>query len=282
MLGVASVPAAHALKAFNSPEAAMTAFGNAVAENDDAALKAMLGSDFREVIPPIGANIRYLFLSGWAKSHAIQPAGDGRAHITVGHDGWTLPIPIVKSAQGWQFDMRAGAEEIRIRRIGRNEHNAMQAVLALCDAQREYAAQDHDADGLLEYAARLASSTGKHDGLYWPKMGPEKESPLGAAYTAASGLNMGPQGYHGYHYKLLTSQGAHAPGGALDYVAKSNLFGGFAVMAWPARYGDSGVMSFIARHDGLIYQRDLGPDSAAKAAATKSFDPGPGWTKVTP
>jgi hypothetical protein len=158
----------------------------------------------------------------------------------------------------------------------------MQTLLAICDAQREYAASDHDKDGLLVYAARLRSSPGKRDGLYWPTKADERPSPIGPMLAAAGARAASPEGYHGYHYKLLTSQGRHAPGGSLDYVVKGKLFGGFAVMAWPVRYRDSGVKSFIVAHDGQIHERDLGPDSSAVATATKSFDPGPGWTKVSP
>ena len=217
------------------------------------------------------------------QSHGVKATGD-RAIVAVGRDGWTLPIPIVKSAKGWSFDTRAGVDEMRIRRIGRNELAVMQTMLAIHDAQLEYVSQDRDKDGVLAYAAKLASSPGKRDGLYWPTKAGESLSPLGPA-LAKAGLRTreaGEEGYYGYRYKLLTAQGKHAPGGAYNYLVRGQLFGGFAVMAWPVRYGDTGVMSFIVSHDGQVYERDLGPDSAAKAAATKSFDPGPGWTKVSP
>ena len=193
-----------------------------------------------------------------------------------------MPIPLVKSAQGWHFDTRAGVEEMRLRRIGRNELAVIQTMLAIYDAQREYAETDHDGSGVLAYATKLSSSPGKHDGLYWPTGSDDKPSPLGPAFMTAGARNAGQAGYHGYHYKLLTSQGPHAPGGAYDYVAHGKLFGGFAVIAWPVRYGDTGIKSFMVSHDGQVYERDLGPDGAKKAAAMKSFDPGPGWTKVSP
>ena len=281
MLCLAAMPA-RAQKAFASPEAAMQAFGEAVSTSDDDALKAMLGSNFRELIPPLGADARYLFLRAWSKQHSIQPAGDGRALIAAGDDGWTLPIPLVKASQGWKFDLPAGVEEMRVRRVGRNENVAMLTMQLIADAQRQYVMQDHDGDGLLAYAARLSSSPGKQDGLYWPpnaKLGP---SPLGRELSAAEALQLGPSGYNGYRFKLLTAQGPHAPGGAMDYVVRGKLFGGFGVVAWPIRYRDTGVMSFIVNHQDQVYERDLGPDSAAKAAAMKSFDPGPGWRKVLP
>jgi Protein of unknown function (DUF2950) len=282
MLWLVAMPAAHANKAFQSAQAAMEAFGQAVATGDEDALKGMLGEKFRELIPPVGAEDRYRFLEAWARSHAIQ-GDDGKvARIAVGNDGWTLPIPLVKSASGWQFDTAAGVEEMRMRRIGRNELAAQQTLLAIHDAQRDYASQSHDSDGLRTYAKRLTSTPGKRDGLYWPTKAGEEPSPLGPALTAAERPNASPDGYHGYRYKLLTKQGPHAPGGALDYVVRGKLLGGFAILAWPARYGDTGVMSFMVNHDGQIYERDLGPDGAKKAAATTTYDPGPGWEKVSP
>ena len=159
----------------------MNAFGDAVATSDEDALKALLGADFRTFIPPVGAEARYRFLAAWAKSHAIQLEGDAKALVAVGGDGWTLPIPIVKTAQGWRFDTRAGAEEMRLRRIGRNELAVMQVMLAIYDAQKEYARIDRNGDGVLQYASRFASSPGKQDGLYWPTKAGEAQSPLGPA-----------------------------------------------------------------------------------------------------
>ncbi|CAB3789519.1 DUF2950 domain-containing protein [Pararobbsia alpina] len=280
-LSLGSPLAAWAQKDFKSPEEAMTSLGNAVAKDDEATLKELLGADFRTLIPPVGAEARSRFLTAWNTSHAVQATDSERADITVGNDGWTLPIPLVKSAKGWHFDTRAGAEEMRLRRIGRNELAVMQTMLAVYDAQREYAETDHDGSGVLAYAKKLSSSPGKRDGLYWPTGPDEKPSPLGAAFVTA-GAKAGQAGYYGYHYKLLTSQGPHAPGGAYSYIADGKLFGGFAVIAWPVRYGDTGIKSFMVSHVGQVYERDLGPDGAAKAAAMKSFDPGPGWAKVSP
>jgi hypothetical protein len=282
-LCLAPAPAAHAQTNFSSPEAAMNAFGEAVNDNEEAKLQALFGRDFRTLIPPVGAEVRSRFDEEWAKTHEIQQKDANHAHIAVGGDGWTFPIPIVKTAQGWHFDTRAGAEEMRVRRIGRNELAVIQTMLAVYDAQREYALTDHDGDGLLTYASKLSSSPGKHDGLYWPTQPDAPPSPLGPAFIqAASARSTDDSGYHGYHYKLLTSQGPHAPGGAYDYVAHGKLFGGFAVIAWPARYGDTGIKSFMVSHAGQVYERDLGPEGAAKAKAMKSFDPGPGWAKVQP
>ncbi|MEM5343995.1 DUF2950 domain-containing protein [Paraburkholderia azotifigens] len=279
-----AVSTAHAQKNFSSPDAAMNAFGEAIADNQEATLQSLFGRDFRNWIPPVGADVRSRFIDEWGKSHEIQQTDDHHAHISVGGDGWTFPIPLLKSAQGWHFDTRAGAEEMRLRRIGRNELAVIQTMLAIYDAQREYALTDHDGDGLLSYASKLSSSPGKQDGLYWPTQADAPPSPLGPAFirAATAARNAGDAGYHGYHYKLLTSQGPHAPGGAYDYLAHGKLFGGFAVIAWPARYGDMGIKSFMVSHAGQVYERDLGPDSAEKAKAMTSFDPGPGWTKDQP
>jgi hypothetical protein len=263
--------------------AAMNAFGDAVATSDEDALKAILGADFRTLIPPVGAEGGYRFLAAWAKSHAIQPEGDAKAHVAVGGDGWTLPIPIVKTAQGWRFDTRAGAEEMRLRRIGRNELAVMQVMLAIFDAQKEYASVDRDGDGLLKYAAKFASSPGKHDGLYWPAKAGERPSPLGPAFEAARAAGGGGDaGYYGYRYKLLSGQGKNAPGGVYDYSVGGRKIGGFATVAWPVRYGDTGVMTFMVSHDGVLYEKDLGPDTAARAAAMTRFDPDSSWQKAEP
>ncbi len=283
-LFVAGTPMAFAQqKAFASPEAAMNAFGDAVATSDDDEMRALLGADYRTLIPPTGAEGRYRFLAAWAKSHSIKAEGDAKAHIAVGNDGWTLPIPIVKTAQGWRFDTPAGADEIRVRRIGRNELAVMQVMLAIYDAQKEYARQDRNRDGVLQYAAKFTSSPGKQDGLYWPTKAGEDPSPLGPAVAAARAAGGGGDaGYYGYRYKLLTSQGKDAPGGAFDYVARGRMIGGFAVVAWPVRYGDTGVMTFMVSHDGVVYEKDLGPDTAARAAAMTRFDPDSSWQKVQP
>ncbi|MEM5439535.1 DUF2950 domain-containing protein [Paraburkholderia diazotrophica] len=279
-LGV--VPFAHAEKDFSTPDAAMNAFGDAIGNNEEATLQAIFGRNFRDLIPPVGAEIRSRFLDEWNKSHQIEQTDNGHAHIAVGSDGWTFPIPLVKGESGWHFDMRSGAEEMRLRRIGRNELAVIQTMLAVYDAQREYALTDHDGVGLLTYASKMSSSPGKHDGLYWPTPPDAPPSPLGPAFVQASARNTEDAGYHGYHYRLLTSQGPHAPGGAYDYVAHGKLFGGFAVIAWPVRYGETGIKSFMVSHAGEVYESDLGPDGASKAKAMPSFDPGPGWTKVQP
>jgi hypothetical protein len=279
-----SMPAALAQqKAFASPEAAMNAFYDAVAADNEGTLKALLGADFRKHIPRAGDEIRERFLAAWAKSHAIKTQGDTRAIVAVGEDGWTLPIPIVKSAAGWRFDTRAGADEIRVRRIGRNERAVMQVMLAIYDAQREYVTQDRMGDGVLAYATKFDSSPGKYDGLYWPTEANEAPSPLGPAVAKArAAKGASDEGYYGYRYKILAAQGKHAPGGAYDYRVRGHMIGGFAIVAWPVRYGDTGVMTFTVSHDGVVYQKNLGPDTAERARAMTRFDPDSTWQKVEP
>jgi hypothetical protein len=281
-LGATTISAAYAAKNFANPEAAMDGFGKAVIDNDETALQTIFGQDFRQLIPPVGAQVRNRFIDEWGVSHTVQTIDAKHARIAVGKDGWTFPIPLVKSTHGWHFDTRAGAEEMRVRRIGRNELAIIQTMLAVYDAQREYASTDHNGDGLLAYASKLSSSPGKQDGLYWPTQPDQPPSPLGAAFVKVSARNATEAGYHGYHYKLLTSQGPHAPGGAYDYLTHGRLFGGFAVIAWPVRYDDTGIKTFMVSHAGQVYERDLGPNGSATVSAMKSFDPGPGWTKVAP
>jgi hypothetical protein len=285
LLGTAAAQAAPsaAQQAFATPEAAMNAFGDALATSNEDALHQMFGADFRQLFPPLGAEARYRFLATWARAHGIKTDGADQAQITVGADGWTLPIPLVKTARGWQFDTTAGVDEMRLRRVGRNELAAIQAMLAIFDAQNDYAATDRDGDGLLQYARRFASSPGQQDGLYWPTPAGAAPSPLGPAFEAAQAKGgNATDGYYGYRFKLLLAQGPHAPGGARDYVVRGRMIGGFAAIAWPARYGDTGVMTFIVSQNGEVYQKDLGPNTAARAAAITRFDPDAGWTRVQP
>ena len=213
------------------------------------------------------------FLDTWSQGHRLERNGTDAGLVL--NNGWTLPIPIVRSGEGWVFDVRAGAEEVRIRRIGRNELATIQTMYAYYDAQREYAEQDRNDDGVLEYARRFLSRPGKHDGLYWAT--PEGE-PLSPA-----GPRRGPDlqdGYHGYRFKILEAQGPAANGGARSYLSQGRLANGFAVVAWPARYGETGVMSFLIDHDGVVYQKNLGAASAALAKKMTRFDPDATWVAL--
>lgn len=267
-----------AQRAYPTPEAAADAFVDAVSRVDAAALGVVLGSDWHRFVPRAGIDAEdvYDFLGAWAKRHQVVLENPGKAVIAAGDGDWTLPVPIVKTAAGWRFDPRAGAEAMRSRRIGRNELAAMQAALAYFDAQKDYAQKDRDGNGVLEYAQKFASSPGKHDGLYWPDADGQDLSPLGPLYA---GTKPG-EGYHGYHFKILKAQGKDAPGGAYDYVIGGRMRGGFALVAWPVRYGDTGVMSFVVSHDGVVYEKDLGPNSDAAARAMARFNPDSGWQKA--
>lgn len=270
--------ASFAQRAYPTPEAAAQAFVDAVSRVDAAALGTVLGPDWRRFVPPAGIDAEdvYTFLGAWAKRHQVILENPGKAVLAAGEGDWTLPVPIVKTAAGWRFDPRAGADAMRSRRIGRNELAAMQAALAYFDAQKEYAQKDRDGNGVLEYAQKFASSPGKHDGLYWPDAAGQDESPLGPLYAPRTAG----EGYHGYHFKILKAQGKDAPGGAYDYVIGGRMRGGFALVAWPVRYGETGVMSFLVSHDGIVYEKDLGPGSDAAARALTRFDPDPGWRKA--
>jgi Protein of unknown function (DUF2950) len=267
-----------AQKAFPAPEAAVDALVDGLASHDDTAIRAVLGPDYRSLMPldALSAGDRTDFLAAWAKGHRIDR--DAAVARLVLSDGWTLPIPIVRGGEGWAFDPRAGMKELRIRRIGRNELAAIETLYAYLDAQREYAAQDRDGDGVLEYARRLLSSPGKHDGLYWATPDGEPASPAGPLLDAREFTD----GYHGYRFRILEAQGPAANGGARSYLSRGDLANGFALIAWPVRYGDTGVMSFIVNHDGVVYQKDLGASSAAVAGAMTRFDPGPSWAALPP
>jgi len=202
-------------------------------------------------------------------------------NLIIGADSFPFPIPLAHTKAGWEFDTDEGRQEILYRRIGRNELDAIQTCLAFVDAENEYAEKDRG-DGVGLYAQRIVSSPGKKDGLYWPS--DSNDSPLGqlAADASAEGYKAGsePQPYHGYYYRILTQQGASAPGGALNYVVKGKMIGGFALVAYPADYGNSGVMTFIVNHAGTVYQKDLGLKTAAIAKAMKIYNPDSSWQKA--
>ena len=263
---------------FVTPEDAANAFLLSLANDDTEMLGKVLGPDYREVLPLDHVDVEDVdrFITAWEKFHTLLPEGDKKMLIAVGENEWTLPIPVVAGTSGWYFDIDEGLENMRIRRIGRNELATLQAVLAYYDAQMEYAEQDRNGNGLLEYAQHFISTPGTRDGLYWEVEPGETPSPLGplmADHTPGGG-------YHGYFYKILDAQGEHARGGAYSYLIGDQMRAGFAVIAWPDEYGDSGVMSFMVSHAGIVYEQDLGPDSASIAAAMQLYDPGPGWTPV--
>jgi hypothetical protein len=209
------------------------------------------------------------------------------AELLVGQQAWPLPIPLVQSVDGqWHFDTRKGETEILSRRIGANELAAIQVCLAIVDAQREFSARDSDGDGLKEFASRFTSTPGQRDGLYWPTSPDEPLSPLGPLLAAAAkdgylSPNAGSQEpYQGYYYRILTRQGKDAPGGAYNYFVKGQMVAGFALLAYPARYGASGVMSFMVSQDGVVYQKNLGRKTSTLAAHVPSFNPDTSWQRA--
>jgi hypothetical protein len=195
-----------------------------------------------------------------------------------------MPIPAIEGAHGWTLDTAAGATEIMARRIGQNELSAIEVARAIVDAQREYASVSHDARSTREYAARFSSSKGRHDGLYWKTRAGEPFSPLGPFVAQATSEGYGrtnPRApYHGYYFRLLTAQGENAPGGARSYAVNGGLIGGFALVAYPARYGSSGIKTFIVNHDGVVYEKDLGANTSAAAKAITAYNPDASWTAV--
>jgi len=275
---LASAPS-FAQRAYPSAEAASQALHDAISRNDTAALQTVLGTDWRRFVPVGDVDREDLdkFLSAWSRQHKIVPENSGRALLAVGDGDWTLPVPIVKGDAGWRFDPRAGADVMRTRRIGRNELSAMQAALAYFDAQKEYAQRDHTGDGVLEYAQKFISTDGLHDGLFWAADDSGEISPLGPLFGDAA---LGDD-WHGYHFRILDGQGPSAPGGhAYSYKLGDNMSRGFAAIAWPAKYDDTGVMSFMISHDGQIFEKDLGPNSEKLARAMKLFDPDDSWAET--
>ncbi|MDD0843949.1 DUF2950 domain-containing protein [Pseudomonas sp. Gutcm_11s] len=268
---------AQAQQAFSAPEEAAAAFVSALGtEHADAKrLAALLGDDWRDYIPLQGVQRDDVeaFLALYQEKHEIRPEARDRSRLVVGNSAWELPLPLVRGKDGWFFDTRAGGETIRLRRIGRNELATLEAVRAYHDAQMDYAEVDRNGDGALEYAQKFVSSNGKHDGLYWAERPGEEESPLGPLF----GDELPNGDWHGYRYRILTAQGPSAPGGAYDYRIGNIMSRGFALVAWPADYGSSGVMSFMISHDGEVFEKDLGPDGAKQALAMTRFDPDSSW-----
>ncbi len=277
-------------RTFASPEEAIEALVAAAKVGDRQALEAILGPGSRALIRSGDRRAdeqgREHFVRNYEQAHRLEHPSETKAIVLIGPDAWPMPIPVVKVGDTWRFDTAASQEEILNRRIGRNELNAVQVCLAYVDAQREYARVPREGDGLLKYAMKFRSDPGKKNGLYWPQAGDE-ESPLGPLVAKAeaegyAGKTAGgrPTPYHGYFYRILTAQGPAAPDGAFDYVVDGKMLGGFALVAFPARYGVSGVMTFILNHQGIVYEKDLGPDTKARARAMPTYSPDPTWKPV--
>jgi Protein of unknown function (DUF2950) len=277
-------------KGFATPDEAVNAFATAMRSNDEQALLSIFGTAAKELIssgdPVQDKQRREMFISDYDRKNSITQEG-AKMVLVIGEKDWPFPIPLVKKGDQWIFDTKAGKEEILNRRIGEDELSTVQTLLAIVDAQREYALIDRDNDGLRAYAEKLRSDPGKKNGLYWETKEGEEPSPLGELVADAraegytrTGPKQGPIPFHGYYFRLLKKQGKHAPGGAFDYVVKNKMIGGFAVVAYPAVYGSSGVMTFVVNHEGVVYEKDLGKNTAKTAKAMTSFDPDKTWKKV--
>ena len=274
-------------KGFKSPEEAVKALVEAVKGDNTKELMAIFGPVSKELIfsgdTVADKTGRGRFTKAYEEKHKIVNEGGRKAILVVGKNEWPLPIPLVKEGEQWFFNTQVGKGEILNRRIGKNELNAIKVCLAYVDAQGEYALKDRDGDKVREYAQRFVSTPGKHDGLYWQAKEGEVPSPMGplAAKAADEGytrINLAP--YHGYYYKILKAQGGHAPGGAYSYVVNGKMFGGFALVACPAEYGNSGVMTFVANQDGVVYQKDLGKGTEKIVGAMTRYNPDQTWQKV--
>jgi hypothetical protein len=278
-------------KSFKSPEEAVKALIDAVKGNDAKELLTIFGPSGKKLISS-GDEVadkagRERFVKAYEEMNKLVNESDKRVILHVGNENWPFPIPIVKVGENWRLDTKEGKEEILNRRIGRNELNTIQVCLAIVDAQREYAGRDWDRDGLFEYAQKFMSEKGKKDGLYWEEKEGEEQSALGPLVAKAIKEGYGgeksgdkPTPYHGYYFKILKAQSKNARGGAYDYLVKDKMIGGFALVAYPAEYRNSGVKTFILNHDGVVYQKDLGKDTGKIATAMKQFDPDKTWKKV--
>jgi hypothetical protein len=281
--------AAIAQQAFKTPDEAAVALVNAAKAGDRNALIAVLGPDGEDVVSSgdevADAATREKFVAAYNAKHQFTMEGDSKAILVVGQDDFPLPIPLVRKDGMWRFDTAAGLDEILFRRIGENELDAIQAALAYVDAQNDYADKDRTGAGINTYAQRIISQPGKKDGLYWPTSQGEEPSPLGelVAQATAQGYRVGGgrTPFHGYYFRILTKQGPAAPGGELDYVVNGKMIGGFALVAYPAEYRNSGVMTFTVNHAGTVFQKDLGPNTSKLAERMTAFNPDKTWQTVS-
>ncbi len=288
-----ALSAAPGTKTFATPEEAVAALAAAVSADDSNALRAIFGPAAADLENPdrVQANNEHqTFAAAFSQTNHIARESDSRCVLEVGNNLWPFPIPIVKQGGRWFFDTVAGKEELLNRRIGKNELSVLQSVRAYVEAQRVYASKDRDGDEVLEFAQKVRSMPGQKDGLYWPPELDGELSPLGPLVAQAQDEGYGgksrkegaaPEPYHGYFFKMLTRQGKSAPGGKYNYVINGNMIGGFALVAWPAQYGESGIMTFIVNQQGRVYQRDLGPKTATIVRKLKEYECGPAW-QVSP
>jgi Protein of unknown function (DUF2950) len=289
LFAAAQVNAAETGKTFATPEEAVAALAGAVSTTNRAELHAIFGPAADDLLNPDAVQARNefsTFATALGETNRLVPESDTRRVLELGDEHWPFPVPIVQKDGRWFFDTVAGKEELLNRRIGRNELETLKVVRAYVQAQREYAAKDRDGTELLKFAQKIISTPGAKDGLFWSPDFDGEISPLGplAADAAAEGYGKGkknpgdePQPFHGYLFKILTRQGKHAPGGKYDYVINGNMIGGFALVAWPAEYGQSGIMTFIVNQQGRVYQKDLGPQTVKTVGTMKAYDPDKTW-----
>jgi len=291
LLGLPLASMAADQQTFATPEAAVDALVAALKANDDSALIALFGEKNKDLVVTrdraYDTAMRAEAAVRLEVFHTLVESGADRRVLLMGAEAWPTPIPLVREGGVWRFETEVGIDEILNRRIGGNEIAAIRVLRAYLDAQHEYATRDRDGDGVLQYAQKLASAAGKHDGLYWRADAArgEAESPFGPLIAESSPYLAGHKHgdpYRGYHFKILTRQGKSAPGGAYSYVINGRMIAGFAMVAYPDAYGESGVMSFIVSQNGKIYEKDLGRNSAALGASMTAFDPGAGWKETAP
>lgn len=286
-----ATPTRNSQKSYSNPAEAAKALFTAVKKNDDKTLAGILGPGAEQLITsgdPVADRLsRERFICLYEEKNRLELISRGKAILSIGNADFPFPLPLIKKKGAWVFDSKAGKKEILSRRIGRNELAIMDVLHAYLDAQREYSLKDHDGNGILEFARRLNSTPGKQDGLYWEVKEGEETSPFGPLAAQADCQGYGkqfraaePEPFHGYYFKVLTEQGSNAVGGAFDYVVNGKMVLGFALVAYPALYRSSGVMTFIVNQSGVIYQKDLGKNSTRLATEMKSFDPDSSWEKV--
>jgi hypothetical protein len=275
---------------FASPEAAVNALVTAAMNHDTNSLHAIFGPAGHDLVSPdvVQATAEYkIFVQRLGEKQQLLTNSAASLTLAIGVDGWQFPIPLVEQGGQWFFDTTAGRQEILARRIGMDEIGAINVCRAYVDAQREYASRDRMGEGVLAYAQFLRSTPGTHDGLFWPTNSGAEPSPLGPLVAqarvdgyqrAAKMLNDTQAPYHGYYFKILTRQGKHAPGGKYDYIINSRMIAGFALVAWPAEWGNTGLMTFIVNQQGRVYQKNLGPKTAKIAASMAVYDPDESWS----
>jgi hypothetical protein len=284
--------------AFPTPKDGFKALAKACMDKDQNAIVALLGEEYRDEIFS-GDEVddqakRAKFVEKCKESARVQNNEEGKAILLVGFERWPFPIPMVKGEKGWTFDTEAGIHEIMARRIGRNELDTIEVCRTYVEAQKAYASKDRDGDEVLEYAQFLGSTPGKKDGLYWEPVEGEELSPLGPMVGEARTEGYEAKGrsaegkgtaesvnpYHGYLFRIIYKQGKHAPGGEYDYIINDNMIAGFALVAWPVEYGNSGIMTFIVNQQGKVYHKDLGEKTAEKVKDIKKYDPDDTWELV--